>query len=161
MGWPPANPGSSKLPNKMNYRDLTDEDIYKLASEQWEALPQKDRTSVRSIELCEDLFCLREMHRHSERIVNMGCYDIVNVPCPQCGEKQQFQSKSGPCYLGVFELDDCPADIMMDVNRHAPATCSKCGTRYYVEFERYAPDKRTVSVRNVRAVLENTRNNPQ
>ena len=82
----------------------------------------------------------------------MGCYDIVNVPCPKCGEKQQFQSKSGSCCLSFFELDDCPADVMMDINRHAPATC-KCGTQYYVEFERYMPDNRSVSVRNVRAVI--------
>ena len=54
----------------MNYLDLTDENIYKLAGEQWEALPQKDRTSAKSIELCEDLFCIREMHRHAENIAH-------------------------------------------------------------------------------------------
>lgn len=56
----------------MNYRDLTDEDIYKLASERWEVLPQKDRTSAKSIELCEDLFCLREMYRHAENMESMA-----------------------------------------------------------------------------------------
>ena len=50
----------------MNYCDLTDEDIYKLAGEQWEALPVKTRTSAKSIELCEDLFILREMYRHAK-----------------------------------------------------------------------------------------------
>lgn len=83
----------------------------------------------------------------------MGCYDMINVPCPKCGKKQQFQSKSGSCCLELFELDTCPADVMMDVNRHAPATCYKCGTKYYVEFERYMPDSRAVSVRNVRVVV--------
>ena len=50
----------------MNYGDLTDEDIYKMAGEQWEALPVETRTSVKSIELCEDLFILREMYRHAK-----------------------------------------------------------------------------------------------
>ena len=52
----------------MNYCDLTDEDIYKLATERWEALPIKNRTGAKSIELCEDLFCLREMYRHAENM---------------------------------------------------------------------------------------------
>jgi len=52
----------------MKYRDLTDEDIYKMAGERWDALSQKKRTSAKSIEICEDLFILREMERHAEAI---------------------------------------------------------------------------------------------
>jgi len=50
----------------MNYCDLTDEAIYKMAYEQWESLPVEARTSAKSIELCEDLFILREIDRHAK-----------------------------------------------------------------------------------------------
>jgi len=63
----------------------------------------------------------------------MGYYDSVNVPCPICGTKTWFQSKSGPCNLDYWELDEAPADVLMDVNRHAPYKCDKCGTLFQVE----------------------------
>jgi hypothetical protein len=62
----------------------------------------------------------------------MGCYDIVRVPCPTCGEVEYFQSKGGSCTLTDYYLDDAPADVMMDVNRHSPHTCRKCGTLFRV-----------------------------
>lgn len=63
----------------------------------------------------------------------MGMYDTVMVPCPKCGAKAEFQSKSGQCRLDVYELDEAPADVLYDVNRHAPATC-ECGTKFEVGF---------------------------
>lgn len=62
----------------------------------------------------------------------MGMYDTVNVPCPKCGTKQGFQSKSGPCLLEEYELNDAPEDVLENVNRHAPATCETCGTKFMV-----------------------------
>lgn len=63
----------------------------------------------------------------------MGLFDSVMVPCPKCGVGQEAQSKSGPCLLGFFPLESAPADVMEDVNRHAPFTCSACGTKFKVE----------------------------
>lgn len=65
----------------------------------------------------------------------MGCFDTVIVPCPVCGTKSEFQSKSGLCLLATYELADAPADVLEDVNRHAPNTCEKCGTQYGVKVE--------------------------
>jgi endogenous inhibitor of DNA gyrase (YacG/DUF329 family) len=65
----------------------------------------------------------------------MGVYDTVMVPCPQCGEKAEFQSKSGECILLEVELEDCPYDILGDVNRHSPYTCSKCETVFEVHID--------------------------
>lgn len=62
----------------------------------------------------------------------MGCYDTVMVPCPKCGRKEAFQSKGGDCLLRDFDLDEAPADVLADVNRHAPATCEHCGTLFGV-----------------------------
>ena len=65
----------------------------------------------------------------------MGCYDTVIVKCPECGEEIDFQSKSGPCLLRVYSFEDCPADVMLDINRHSPVTCYTCKTEFYIEYE--------------------------
>ena len=60
----------------------------------------------------------------------MGCYATVLVPCPKCGTEADFQSKGGECLLAVFKLADAHEDVLSDVNRHAPHTCDKCGTKF-------------------------------
>ena len=64
----------------------------------------------------------------------MGCPDSVYVPCLKCGETSEFQSKSGPNCCYIFELEDCPEDVLMDINRHSPNTCLKCGTKFEVKL---------------------------
>jgi len=65
----------------------------------------------------------------------MGMYDTVRVPCPNCGEKEEFQSKGGECLLEVYELENCPPDVMSNINRHSPCTCEKCGTVFAVKVQ--------------------------
>lgn len=62
----------------------------------------------------------------------MGCFDSVMVPCPVCLTRMEFQSKGGPCLLDVFELEDAPADVMSNVNRHSPHKCPGCGNQISV-----------------------------
>lgn len=64
----------------------------------------------------------------------MGCFDEVRVPCPKCGTRHHFQSKSGDCRLAAYDLETCPPEVLADVNRHAPYTCEKCGTPFSVEL---------------------------
>ena len=64
----------------------------------------------------------------------MGMYDTVLVPCPKCGEKYPAQSKGGKCELDTYELHNAPAEVMSNVNRHAPFTCSECGTQFEVKY---------------------------
>lgn len=64
----------------------------------------------------------------------MGMFDTVMVPCPRCGERSEFQSKSGDCLLQVYNLELCPQDVLGDVNRYAPNTCRKCGTKFQIEL---------------------------
>lgn len=65
----------------------------------------------------------------------MGMFDSVMVPCPSCGTKIEAQSKSGACVLGVYDLENAPADVLADVNRHAPFLCGACGTTFYVNIQ--------------------------
>lgn len=72
----------------------------------------------------------------------MGVYDSIWVPCPNCQAPYEAQTKSGPCRMEQFSLADAPADVLKDVNRHAPFTCD-CGCEFKVEGR--------VSVRTKRA----------
>lgn len=65
--------------------------------------------------------------------VLMGMYDSVMVPCPECGERAEFQSKGGDCTLAVYQLEDAPADVLSDADRHSPLECKKCATMIYLE----------------------------
>jgi hypothetical protein len=65
----------------------------------------------------------------------MGLYDTVKIPCPNCGEIYYAQSKGGECLLDVFELENAPANVLSNVNRHAPFVCT-CGTSFKVENSR-------------------------
>lgn len=72
----------------------------------------------------------------------MGLYDSVNVPCPNCGELSEFQSKGGDRLLRCYTLDNCPSDVLSDINRHSPNQCEPCGTWFEVELEiRYVNPK--------------------
>jgi len=65
----------------------------------------------------------------------MGVYDTVVVPCPLCGEIYYAQSKgSYECSLRMFDLANAPADVMSDVNRHAPFVC-ECGAIFKVQIK--------------------------
>lgn len=63
----------------------------------------------------------------------MGVYDEIRVPCPECGLIYHAQSKSGACEMRVYDLVDAPADVLHDVNRHAPFICPRCGEAFYVK----------------------------
>lgn len=55
------------------------------------------------------------------------------VRCPKCDKGHDFQSKSGNCLLEYYTLEDCPDDVMVDVNRHSPYNCN-CGTIFQVDI---------------------------
>lgn len=61
----------------------------------------------------------------------MGLYDSVKVICPNCKKEHFFQTKSGYCTMGVFELEYAPDQVLIDINRHAPVKC-ECGTKLVV-----------------------------
>lgn len=65
----------------------------------------------------------------------MGMYDSVFVNCPKCNKQNEFQSKSGGCFLDEYTLEDCPEDVLQNVNRHSPTKCDECGCMYQVDIE--------------------------
>jgi hypothetical protein len=64
----------------------------------------------------------------------MGCYDTVILRCPKCGDPYYAQSNSGECLLREYDLDNCPQDVLVDVNRHAPFACD-CGAVFHVALK--------------------------
>jgi hypothetical protein len=64
----------------------------------------------------------------------MGMYDTVLVPCPECYADNEFQSKSGACSLAEYTLQNVPADVLPEINNHAPVTCV-CGHSYSVPVQ--------------------------
>ncbi len=64
----------------------------------------------------------------------MGMYDTVIVNCPKCGAENDFQTKSGECILAEYTLENCPDDVMVDVNRHSPCQCD-CGASFEVDVK--------------------------
>lgn len=68
-------------------------------------------------------------------LVLMGCPDYIMVPCPACGERNEFQSKGGQEACRTFNLEDAPPDALSDVNRHAPIMCQSCGKPYRVTLQ--------------------------
>jgi len=83
----------------------------------------------------------------------MGVFDSVMVPCPKCGQREEFQSKSGPCALAVYNLEDAPDSVLMNINRHAPIACGKCGAVFEVELGG-EPPRRTMTARSVQVEAE-------
>ena len=75
----------------------------------------------------------------------MGMYDTVTVRCPQCGTPAGFQSKSGSGKLETFSLDEAPDAVLLDVNRHSPAACKKCGVRFGVEVVGPRPQRTLIA----------------
>jgi hypothetical protein len=68
----------------------------------------------------------------------MGCYDTIMVPCPTCQTREAFQTKSGECLLGEYNLEDAPEEVLGDVNRHSPYVCRVCGAVFHVKLEIHA-----------------------
>ena len=64
----------------------------------------------------------------------MGMFDSVYVPCPKCGELNEFQSKGGDCLLNESTLENAPANVLLDMSRHSPVICQNCGTKYEVKL---------------------------
>lgn len=64
----------------------------------------------------------------------MGVFDSVWVECPKCKHENEFQSKSGACILANYTLEQCPPDVLLNINRHSPKKCEECKTLYEVDI---------------------------
>ena len=64
----------------------------------------------------------------------MGMFDSVWVKCPKCETENEFQTKSGECFLENYTLENCPDDALANVNRHSPCHCD-CGAFYEVDIK--------------------------
>ena len=64
----------------------------------------------------------------------MGMFDSIFVKCPNCKNKLEFQSKSGPCMLASFEGDKIP--LMVAVGSEEDIVkCENCKKNIQIFFE--------------------------
>jgi len=65
----------------------------------------------------------------------MGMFDTLIFRCVMCGEENYEQTKSGPCMLDNFNMeDDLPVWLMEDFNG-LERECYKCGKNLKFIFE--------------------------
>jgi len=79
----------------------------------------------------------------------MGMFDTVMVPCPACGAREAWQSKSGDCRLDTYSLEDAPDDVLEGVIGDGPTRCLKCGVLFGVVIEGVPRPRRTLNVRSI------------
>ncbi len=59
----------------------------------------------------------------------MGMFDRVFTRCPKCERRVECQSKSGPCQLLEYELEDAPVQVMVGIlNGSGWTECEGCKT---------------------------------
>lgn len=73
----------------------------------------------------------------------MGCFDTVEVPCPEdgCNGMVEFQSKGGDCYLATFDCREVPLEIAADCDN---GWCNVCEKPFEAD---YWPKKVTVGIK--------------
>ena len=60
----------------------------------------------------------------------MGMFDRVWVACPDCGHRNEHQTKAGECSLADYEVYNAPPEVAAAVA--GPAACEECGQPYEV-----------------------------
>ena len=68
----------------------------------------------------------------------MGCFDTINVTCPKCGHKHQFQTKAGPCELKVYRADRVPSAIAYNILDDVQV-CDNCKSAFTLKIKRPEP----------------------
>ncbi len=62
----------------------------------------------------------------------MGMFDSLFMDCPACGAERalEFQSKSGPCQLEEYTIENVPAEVLMGLHRDIEGKCPNCGKSF-------------------------------
>ena len=63
----------------------------------------------------------------------MGMFDTVVVKCPHCVEDVEMQTKTGPCVLDVYTIDNLEMSVavgVIGVNH-----CHNCHGAFKIELE--------------------------
>jgi len=60
-------------------------------------------------------------------------YDAVRLPCPRCADEVLMRSTSGKCDLSIYDLKDCPMDVLAGLAGADPVVCP-CGASLAVDF---------------------------
>jgi hypothetical protein len=61
----------------------------------------------------------------------MGCFNTINIDCPNCGKTHHFQSKSGSCELQTWSISAMPPEDISGIVGDT-VVCSVCHVIYGV-----------------------------
>lgn len=65
----------------------------------------------------------------------MGMFDSVYVKCPNCKEKTACQSKSGPCELNTYELENAPPEVLVGItDGYGWTKCAHCSRTINIKW---------------------------
>ena len=62
----------------------------------------------------------------------MGMFDTVYFKCPKCQHRIEEQSKSGPCMLKDYDIDDAPFTVVAGLL--GPTWCNNCKAPLIIEM---------------------------
>lgn len=62
----------------------------------------------------------------------MGLYKTVLITCPECHDVTEAQSKAGPEGSDIYEIEDAPLDILIDL-QHQVIKCHTC--QHYMKIQ--------------------------
>lgn len=62
----------------------------------------------------------------------MGMFDSVDIICPHCGKETECQTKSGPCMLRRYTLDNAPISVAAGIV--GQNWCDQCKQPFVIEL---------------------------
>ena len=57
----------------------------------------------------------------------MGVYNTILVPCPECDNKVEFQTKTGDCSLSIYNISCAPHEDIKGILGRSNY-CKECDT---------------------------------
>lgn len=66
----------------------------------------------------------------------MGCFNTILIPCPRCGEKYDYQSKSGSCSFTTETIEDAELEDIVEASNNV-LSCGNCNASFklHTKFE--------------------------
>ena len=62
----------------------------------------------------------------------MGMFDSLYIKCPKCGNRLEFQSKSGICSMDTYGKNNLPPEVAVGMN-NVIVKCRSCKIKFQLQ----------------------------